>query len=237
MPSPNSDTRVCHRIWDLPTRAFHWLLVLAIVTALATGLIESVRMYEIQVGNRFYNLHIMAGYVVMTLILFRLVWGVIGTQTARFTDFVPGPRRLLNFLTGRGDNRVMLGHNPLGAFSVLGMLAVISIQFGTGLYAHDDIFVGGPLSDTVSRDTRTLLTAIHIYNANLLMALIGLHLAAISFYAVVKRQNLVTPMFTGRRCLHPDQEVDKPGLRFAPWWQAVLVAVAAIAITTWIVNR
>ncbi|MGC9456508.1 MAG: cytochrome b/b6 domain-containing protein [Halothiobacillaceae bacterium] len=224
--STSSSNGTCLRVWDLPTRLFHWVLFAAVTTSFLS-------MY----ATNATSVHAWSGYTIMTLILFRLLWGFVGTQTARFTDFVPGPRRLIAYLRHGEGGQIRLGHNPLGALSVLALLASLTVQWATGLFADDDIFFSGPLASLVSSDTRRLLTAIHHNNANVLIGLIALHVSAIAFYALFKRQNLVGPMFTGRRCLKPDERPDRKDITFAPWWKFILGAAIAIAITAWVVNR
>ncbi|MFP4155577.1 MAG: cytochrome b/b6 domain-containing protein [Halothiobacillaceae bacterium] len=219
------DDNSCLRLWDLPTRLFHWLLVAAVLTSFLS-------MYVFDATD----VHAWSGYAVMSLVLFRLIWGVIGSRSARFTDFVPGPRTLLAYLRAGDAGRVRLAHNPLGALSVLALLATLTVQWGTGLFADDDIFFSGPLAGMVSGDTRTLLTAIHHDSANVLLGLIGLHLLAIAFHAWIKHQNLVKPMITGRRCLRPGEVADRGQIEFAPWWRFVIAAVVAVAITVAVIS-
>ncbi len=173
------------RVWDLPTRLFHWALAICIVLGI---------MF-VKIGGNAIQWHAYCGYTALALILFRLIWGFVGSWHARFANFIPSPSKLIAFLRGQVDGG--LGHNPLGALSVIALLLVVLIQALTGLFADDDIFFQGPLAKYVSNSTVALLTSIHRFNQYLIFALVGLHLAAISYYYFVKRQNLVGPMVTG----------------------------------------
>jgi cytochrome b len=182
------------RVWDLPTRLFHWLLVTAVVGLVVTG----------NVGGNWINWHMRLGYLVFSLVLFRLVWGVLGGQWSRFSQFVPSPRRLLAYLRGTGDGH-SVGHNPLGALSVLALLTVLSAQVASGLMTDDEIAFTGPLVSVVSSETVSLASWYHSEVGKLVMlALIALHVSAIVFYGVVKKQRLVRAMVTG------DQETPLP---------------------------
>ena len=193
------------RIWDLPTRLFHWALAICIVLGIVF----------VKIGGNAIQWHAYCGYTALALILFRVIWGFVGSQYARFASFVPSPARLIAFLRGQVDGG--LGHNPLGALSVIGLLLVVLIQALTGLFADDDIFFQGPLAKYVSNSTVALLTSIHRFNQYLIFALVGLHIAAISYYYFIKRENLVGPMVTGDKLIdsHPKlaEKIDSSGQR------------------------
>ncbi len=149
----------------------------------------------VKIGGNAIQWHAYCGYAALVLILFRVIWGFVGSWHARFANFIPSPSKLIAFLRGQVDGG--LGHNPLGALSVIALLTVILIQALTGLFADDDIFFQGPFAKYVSNNTVALLTSIHRFNQYLIFALVGLHIAAISYYYFVKRENLVRPMVTG----------------------------------------
>ena len=172
------------RLWDLPTRLFHWLLVISVAAALISG----------QVGGNFIEWHGKIGLFIVGLIVFRLVWGLFGSTYARFTQFFPTPAKLKAYLRGEWRG---VGHNPLGAFSVFGLLGLLSFQMISGLFGNDDITFYGPLFDLVSKDLSNKLTSLHHLASNLIYLLIALHLGAIAFYGHVKKDNLVKPMITG----------------------------------------
>jgi cytochrome b len=178
--------------------------------------------------------HRLAGYAVAGLIVFRLIWGFAGSASARFASFVRGPAATLAYirsLPGRAKTDVP-GHNPLGAWSVLAILAVLVAQTVTGLFAVDiDAIEAGPLSDRVDFDTGRLFAKWHHWSFWALETLVVLHLAAVAFYLVYKRANLVAPMITGRQRFAED-----PKLGFAPLWRAAVVAVVAAAVA-WFVAK
>jgi cytochrome b len=171
------------RIWDLPTRLFHWLLACSISGALLT------------VSLGWMDWHVKCGIASFVLLLFRVVWGLIGPRYARFSQFVTSPSKTITYLRADHHTR-QAGHNPLGAWSVLAMLLLFLFQSSTGLFANDDVMTQGPLAQFVSNNTVALLTRMHKFTEYLLYAMIGLHLAAITFYSV-RGEKLVTPMVTG----------------------------------------
>jgi cytochrome b len=208
------------RIWDLPVRLSHWAIVLIIPAMWATH--EYDRM----------DLHILLGQVLLGLVLFRLIWGLIGGSTARFSGFVRGPRAVWRYLRGRGGP--VFGHNPLGGWSVVAMLVVLLTQIGLGLFASDeDALHEGPLSYRVGYDTARILADRHETFFYVLLALIAVHLAAILYYRLVRRDDLVTPMVTGRRAAAGE---DGAALAPAPWWRFAVAAALAAGATLAIVQ-
>jgi cytochrome b len=182
------------RIWDLPIRLFHWLLVICIVASFIT----------VNIGGNAMEWHARVGYCVLTLIVFRICWGVIGSHHARFINFVPSPKGLISYLSGK--TKAGLGHNPLGALSVVGLLFSVGLQAVTGLFANDDIMFEGPFAKYVSNSTVEFLTSIHYFNEKILIILIALHLCAILYYQKFKGENLVKPMVLGDKEIDPSEE-------------------------------
>jgi len=172
------------RLWDLPTRLFHWLLVLSVAAAIISG----------QIGGNFIDWHARIGLFIVGLVVFRLVWGVAGSTYARFAHFFPTPTKVKAYLNGDWKG---VGHNPLGAFSVFGLLGLLAFQVTSGLFANDDIAFVGPLADLIGKDLSNRLTGLHHLAANFIYLLIALHVAAIVFYVRIKKDNLVKPMLTG----------------------------------------
>ena len=172
------------RLWDLPTRLFHWLLALCVIAALVSG----------QIGGKLIELHGQIGLVIVGLVAFRLVWGFSGSTYARFAHFFPTPARIKDYLNGdwRG-----LGHNPLGALSVFALIFLLTAQVLTGLFANDDIAFVGPLYEMIGKSFSDRLSGIHELLSNGVIALVVLHVAAIVFYVRVKKDNLLRPMLTG----------------------------------------
>jgi len=194
------------RVWDLPTRVFHWLL-LSLVTALVlTG----------QLGGAWMEWHARCGYGVFTLLLFRLVWGVVGGHHSRFMHFLPSPARLRAAVASawRGPQVVAAGHNPLGALSVVAMLLVLGLQVASGLISDDEIAFSGPLSVLVPSDWSSLATWYHkAVGKRLLIGLVVLHVLAIVYHRVRFGERLVTTMVHGDKPLSHEQAVQTPSSR------------------------
>jgi cytochrome b len=204
------------RIWDLPIRLFHWTL--AALIGLSWWSAEEHKD----------ALHLWSGMAILTLLLFRILWGFFGSSTARFSSFVRGPASVFAYLRGQWRG---IGHTPLGALSVLALLLVLALQVGLGLVAQDeDGLMAGPLANLVGLSTSEAATELHESLFNILLALIALHIAAIAYYRLFRRKDLVTPMITGRG--HTDTD---DGMRPGKWWAALLCLVAAIALTRWII--
>lgn len=205
------------RVWDLPTRVFHWALVVLTAGVFASGLI----------GGNLIVWHGRLGVAIAGLLAFRLVWGVLGSTYARFTHFVPGPGRIRAYLRGQWREP---GHNPLGALSVLGLLGVMIFQVVSGLVANDDIAFEGPLYAIVSKSTSDWMSSLHRQNIWIIGGLIALHVLAILYYAHVKKDNLVKPMITGVK------EFPEPAPRPAQGGGLVsfVVALAVAAATVWV---
>ena len=172
------------RLWDLPTRIFHWALVACMAAAVVTG----------QLGGGLIELHGKLGLAISGLLAFRLIWGFAGSTYARFAQFFPTPAKIGAYLAGRWHGE---GHNPLGALSVFGLLGLLTVQVMTGLVANDDIAFHGPLYELVGNAWSNRLTGLHHLVADALIGLVVLHVGAIAFYVRVKKQNLVKPMLTG----------------------------------------
>lgn len=213
------------RVWDLPTRVFHWLLALAVIGLLATGYI----------GGGAMPWHARLGYTVFALLLFRIVWGFAGGRWSQFRSFLFAPRSVLAYVGGRAHPDHLVGHNPLGAGSVFAMLLVLAAQVGTGLVADDEIGFTGPLNRFVSSARGLSATWYHKEVGQLLViALVLLHLAAIAWYVVKKRQVLVRPMIAG------DKELPTPAPSSRDDLASRVVALAVVAacagLVAWIVN-
>ncbi|QHE83823.1 cytochrome b/b6 domain-containing protein [Hydrogenophaga sp. BPS33] len=176
------------RVWDLPTRLFHWLLAACVIGLIVTG----------SVGGNWMNWHLRLGYAVLTLLLFRLVWGFIGGHWSRFSSFLYGPSSLWAHVKGRAKPEHQVGHSPLGVLSVFALLLILLAQVGTGLISDDEISFFGPLVRFVSGDTVALATNYHKNLGKLIIfGLVGLHLMAIAYYKWIKKQTLVKPMVAG----------------------------------------
>lgn len=172
------------RVWDLPTRLFHWSLFVLIVAAIVSG----------KTGGNLMQWHGRIGLCIIGLIAFRIVWGFVGSSYARFAQFFPTPRALAAYL--RGEHRAA-GHNPLGALSVFAFLLLIAALAISGSFANDDITFRGPLFSLIDKTLSDSITGLHKKLTHLLIIMIALHLAAIAWYARRQRRNLVRPMLTG----------------------------------------
>ncbi len=216
------------RVWDPPTRLFHWSLVLLVTLSVYTGNVG---------GLREMDLHKLSGYSILALVLFRLVWGLIGSRRSRFADFIHGPRAVIAYVRSLvgATHQNFVGHNPLGGWSVVAMLMSLLLQATTGLFARDDILTEGPLTKYVSKQTSGTISAIHELNASVLYVLIAIHLAAVLGYLLLRNENLIRPMLTGRKQATP--ETATADLPYARSWIAAAVLMAAGGIVWWVVTR
>lgn len=207
------------RVWDAPTRLVHWLIVASV--SFAWWAAETHRM----------DWHRYAGYTLLGLLTFRLYWGLAGSTTSRFAHFVRSPGMVWRYLRD-GATKVWIGHNPIGGWSALALLATLIAQVTLGLFTVDvDGIESGPLSHLVSFDVGRECAKWHHKVFDVLLALIVLHLAAIAFYGLVKRNNLVAPMITGWKKVK-DLPVDT--LKFASWWNALVGIAVASGVVWWL---
>jgi len=211
------------RVWDGPVRVFHWLVVLIVLAQWASAEWNLLPM----------DWHFRFGYVMLGLVIWRVLWGFFGSENARFAHFLRGPGEVARYAPTVFERRpdAMAGHNPLGGWAVVALLAVLFAQAASGLFSSDDIFRFGPLAGRVSADTVDWMTDFHEALTNVLLALIALHLAAIGWHLIWKRENLIAPMITGRRPFAAD-----PGLRFAGWLRALVLGALSGGIVWAIVS-
>ncbi len=214
------------RVWDLPTRLFHWLLAACVIGSIVSA----------KVGGNAMVWHFRLGYAILALLAFRLVWGLVGGHWSRFTRFACSPVTLVRYLRGRTSaaDHLDVGHSPTGALSVLAMLALLAVQVASGLVADDEIANAGPLVRFVSGATSRLATAWHKgWGQWLILGLVALHLAAIAFHAA-KRRDLVGPMLTGDKRLPEGvpASADGAGARLLA---LALMAVCAAGVA-WLVS-
>lgn len=184
------------RVWDLPIRLFHWLLVFCIVGSLIS----------VNLGGNAIEWHAYFGYTILTLLIFRFIWGFIGSKHARFSSFIPTRAAILDYLQGRSPR--VLGHNPIGALSVFALLFVLSIQVITGLFVDDEIAFQGPLAKYAPNFIVSFLSEIHEGNQVVIYTLVAIHISAIWFYKKYKGENLVKPMITGDKEIDPSEEAN-----------------------------
>ena len=210
------------RVWDAPTRLFHWLLVLLVVFS------------YISAQEDWIELHFLSGYTILTLLLFRLVWGFVGSDTSRFGNFLRNPleglKHLAHFTRREPDTEV--GHNAAGGWMVIAMLLVLGAQVTTGLFSRQDDGLDAPLAHHLSKSVSNQLTGLHGTIFNIILALVGLHVVAIVAYAVVKRHDLVRPMVTGRKRL--------PATMAQPRFTSPVMALtilAAAGVVVWLLVK
>jgi len=207
------------RVWDLPTRIFHWALVALVVFSFATG----------KIGGDWMKWHLRSGYTILTLVLFRVVWGFIGSETARFAHFVRGARAVAAYARAMlaRTHPAVVGHNPAGGWMVVLMLGSLAFQAATGLFSDDEIATQGPLAAKASEALVSRMSSLHAVNQWVLVALAALHVAAIAVYRLKWDVRLVAPMIDGRMEAAPG--VAEPRHRPA-WLAAAALALCAAAV-------
>jgi len=214
------------QVWDLPVRVCHWLLVAAFITSYVTN----------RLGISFFKYHVWSGYTVIVLVTFRIVWGLVGTRHARFRNFVRGPVRTLRYAAGwlrGGAHHHHAGHNPLGAWMVIVLLAALLVQAASGLFGNDEILNVGPLYGFVTNETSLALTSLHRNLFYWLLAAAIVHVLAVIAHRLFKKENLVAAMFTGKKAPHavPASEA----IRTSRTWLAVLIVFILGTALAWVV--
>lgn len=205
-------------VWDIPTRLFHWLLAGAIVGAYWTG----------EFGGFDKTWHMRFGYAVLALVLFRILWGLFGSRTARFSSFLRGPGTVWAYLRtlGKASAHPTDTHNPLGALSVIALLLAVFAQAASGLFVDDDILTRGPLNGLVSRELDRVAGRTHGLAVWFIIGLVVLHLAAIAYYRFRKGENLTAAMITGHKNLPVGMGMERP----ASLWLAGLFAAISVGV-------
>lgn len=212
-------------VWDLGVRLFHWSLVGLMVAAWVTHKLDRM------------DSHALVGYAVLTLVLFRLGWGIVGGRHARFADFLRGPATVARYARAFFARRAepVLGHNPLGGWMVMALLLALLLQAGLGLFATDDVAFDGPLNHLITSKTAAALTTVHKLLFKVILGLVALHLVGVAAHWLVDRDNLIWPMVTGRKRLRPGQAgEDAVG---GSVWSASAIAVTAVIVVWVVVTR
>lgn len=216
--APQLDTPQKVRVWDLPVRVFHWSIVLLI--GLSWWSAEESHM----------EIHQWSGLAVLALVITRIFWGLYGSTTARFSDFLTGPSRMIVYLSAVLQRKLppMVGHTPTGGWMIVLLLGLLVVQPVLGLFSHDDVFFKGPLAPLVSEHVSDALTELHEALFTILQVAAGLHILAALYYRVILRENIISPMITGWRFWH--NGAPRP-LRFvSPLWAFVTLLVVAAAL-------
>ena len=201
------------RVWDRPLRLFHWGLVLCLAGSWITAEQGIMEWHE-----RF-------GLTALALVVFRLIWGFVGGEFARFSSFLRGPGSIIAYVrdTLGGRHPEYAGHNPLGALAVVALLFLVGVQAGLGLFSNDDILYEGPLYHLVGSSLSGTLTGFHHQVFNVLLIAVIVHVATVIIYLIFLRDDLLLPMFTGVKRMAPD---DAPArVRRTPWWVGLAILV------------
>jgi cytochrome b len=221
------EERVRIPVWDWPVRGCHWALVLLVTASVVT----------VEIGGNAMEWHIRSGFAILTLVLFRILWGFFGSRHARFSSFLGGPVKVIAYLKAlkNGAKAPQVGHSPVGGWAVVALLLVLLFQASSGLFSNDDIATDGPLVKLISKDLSDAITSWHRRNAWILFALVGVHIAANLFYLVALKENLIRPMITGTKELprrYAEAAADGAGNAKA----LVLLALCGFAVW-WIVKK
>jgi cytochrome b len=215
-------------VWDIFVRVFHWSLVTLFAVSVISG----------KVGGEWIGWHMKSGYAILALITFRLIWGFVGGEYARYVSFLTGPIRAMKFakgLLGKAHEHV-IGHNPVGGWMVVVLLLLLATQAVLGLFSNDEIATTGPLARYVSDATSITLMGRHRLIGNVLLALVGIHIAAVLFHVVIKKEGLIRAMFSGNKELPPELASQAHAARRASIPLGLVVISLAIAVVVIAVN-
>lgn len=213
-------------LWDIPTRVFHWSLVLLLCTSWWTA----------ENGEMVW--HNRSGYAVLTLLIFRIVWGFVGSDTARFSQFVKNPRAVFSHLRNFNQSeskKSYWGHNPAGGWSVVLLILLMLTQVTLGLFAEDVDGNSGPLSHIVGYDANLLAAETHEILFDIILFFVVVHIVAVFFYLLFKKDNLIIPMLTGKKQIRADTN-EESAVKIAPLWLAGILLVATVGFVWWLVT-
>ena len=224
-PTAKSPQQYELKVWDIPVRIFHWLLVVLFAAAYITN----------KLGPNYFTYHVWSGYGIIVLVSFRILWGVVGTYHARFINFVPNPITLSQYAlrVAKRTERHHVGHNPLGAVMVIILLLTIFIQALSGLFSNDEIFNLGPLYGYISNDLSLTLTSLHRQLFYWILAAVVLHIAAVLFHVFYKRDNIIKAMITGSKAI--EDLAGEKAVTSSRIWLAVFIVVALALVLAWII--
>lgn len=208
-------------VWDLPVRLFHWALVICLIGS----------WYTSEGDRGLIDIHMLFGYTILGLVTFRICWGFVGTKYAKFSQFTPKPNELKAYI--KDNNKSYLGHNPLGSLMVLFMLVLLLLQSTSGLFMTDDIFTNGPYFDSVSKNTQKIMSLIHSNVFDIIVIVSTLHIVAISYYLLIKKQNLITAMFTGKKWV--DNKFIASAISHSKLITALILLIVVCVFIYWLV--
>ena len=211
-------------VWDLPVRLFHWCLVISLLAA----------WYTSDGERNLIDYHLKIGYFILALIIFRLIWGVLGTKYARFYQFIPNRLTLLNYLKGvkKEKDYNSIGHNPLGALMVVLMLTLVLSQAISGLFMNDDVFTTGPYYESANSTVQAFMSSIHHNVFDVILVISALHIGAAFYYLLVKKSNLIVPMITGYKKTANDK--DDEGIKSSKLLLALVVLIVVVIFLYWL---
>lgn len=212
------------KVWDMATRIFHWAIVICVAGAWVT------------MENRWILAHEIFGYTLLTLVVFRLLWGFLGSTTARFSHFMTSPNKAIRYLRAslQSSAEHHSGHNPAGAWMVIVLLSLLLFQTISGLYSNNDLGFTGPLADNVTKEISDLFTKLHGWSFNFILAAVWLHVVAVFFYVFVKKDNLVKAMFTGKK---PKKQAGAyQNLKFIHPFKALMILLLSSILVVWLVS-
>jgi len=211
-------------IWDLPLRIFHWLFACTVIAS----------WYTSDQDNDLIELHMQLGYFALGLLIFRVLWGFVGTKHSLFSSFIPTPKRLVSYIKNMSNSRIesSVGHNPLGSLMVILMILLISLQAISGLFINDDVFSSGPYYESVSKDIEKIMVFLHHNVFDFMIGAIILHLVAIGYYVRIKKQSLILPMITGKKAGKINNTLE---IKHSKLWTALLVVIVAAVFVYWLV--
>lgn len=208
-------------VWDLPVRLFHWILVFCLIGS----------WYTSEGDRGLIDIHMLFGYTILSLVLFRIVWGIIGTKHAKFTEFVPNKKELKSYI--KNNDKPYLGHNPIGSLMVLFILLLLLMQTISGLFMTDDVFTNAPYFDSVSKSTQKLMSQIHHTIFDIIVIVSTLHICAITYYLVFKKQNLISAMFTGKKWV--ESNFISSAIAHSKLITAIVLLLVVCAFVYWLV--
>lgn len=212
-------------IWDLPVRLFHWLIAIAILGSWFTS----------DQDNDLIYYHMLLGYFILGLLIFRIIWGGVGTKHSKFKHFIPSLSTLIDYINDvkNGEKKHSVGHNPLGSLMVIIMIVLFFLQAISGLFINDDVYSSGPYYGSVNEDVEKIMSLLHHNVFDYLVFAIGAHIVAIGYYEKVLKNNLILPMITGKKSANHVTKADS--ISHSKIWLSFLISIIVGAFVYWLV--